>query len=853
MNMRLFAILMLALPCLADEGDVLIQIDGYGFAKVTYNDLQDTMDPTRLPPEKMTLFLRDEPVPIMPIGCGDGTFDPGDGFFFFAGATDSPYSVTNVYRLVEASDEAVFLEAPSRPEGLVREIELESSERIFRRSRASFSSAGSEVTRSFFAPANEYRIEIEAEEPVSGTVVLETPAGERKIDVTRGKVVFTYHAERDGLKRGGLWFRLVLPEGTTRYKGKITEIRERDNGVPVTMSLEGDRGMLVIEDFPREHYFAYRINDGKLLWTEVKAGGRLGVLIDEGENHAIFSSMEAMHHPTRIHRAGASDVVEDGFQACYLAIAPRAFLDGLAPLLAKRREELGTARAVAVEDLYDAYAQGNPDPEAIVDFMERLSAGSAPPPQYLLIAAPAWVKGNAGLSDPYTFSTYRFDTVMTLPPLEHAAEGEGWSVRVPVDSYFGDLDRDGVTEIAVGRIPCRSAGELAAVVEKILDYEENADLGPHCARAFLQAGLGRFDTRGSNKMMGAMLESMLERLANGLLERWVPPIFDVDVMFSASSSDFFYTPSKFRDGVVDRLNKGFFCAFYIGHGNKSNFDTFSWRDKKYETFLVDDAARVSIPAGRGPYFSLTCLTGTLAMRHGQRCLGAELFMNPSGPSAVVAGSGEVHEIPNFLVTVSVLKALFEERVPRIGDLLRAVKEYTPGQAQNEELEQLLSLLRSVMADKVPEQEQIRLGQVQYTLYGDPAMKIHYPSPGLELAEVVPGRAGGTMKVSGTVERIVEGSVWITVELPRDKTLERIRKPSNKLSDEEAEKVIEKNNRLANYRVVASVRLPVKEGRFSGEISLPETAPRGKVLVKAYAAGDGVDAVGIVETRITNPD
>lgn len=854
MRYALLATFLLATQGLADEDDVLIQIDGYGFARVTYNDLQDTMDPTVLQPEKMTLFLRNEPVPIMLMGCGDGTFDPGDSFFFFAEAASGFYSVTNVYRLVEASDQAVFLEPPSPPEGLVREIELESSERLFMQpGRLSYSYPGAEVDHSFSLSSRNFRVEVEAKEPVSGTVVLETPAGDREVQVIEGRVVFTYETERDGLRNGRPWIRIVLPEGTTRYEFKVSEIRERDNGAAVKMSLEGERGMLLLEGFPRSRYFTLRTEDRKLLWTEVKEGEKLGVLIDPGESLVIFSSPEAMRHPTRVRRAGGSTIIDEEFQATYLAVAPRDFLDALAPLLEKRRKELGTARAVAVEEIYDAHAHGNPDPEAILAFMHRLEAGSAPPPQYLLIAAPARKRDKSQYVNPYTQPSDRFDTLMTIPPLEHIARGEGWGVRVPVDSYFGDLDRDGVTEIAVGRIPCRSAEELEAVVAKILDYEEEADLGPHCARVFLQAGLGRFDTRGANKVMGTMLESMLEQLARSLLERWVPPIFDVEVMFSASSSNYFYTPSKFRDGVVQRLNKGFFSAFYIGHGNNTNFDRFSWREKRYETFLADDAARVSIPEGRGPYFSLTCLSGTIALTGGERCLAAELLMNPEGPSAVVGGSGSVHEIPNFLVTVSLLKALFEERVPRMGDLLRTVKEYTPGQVENEELGQLLSMLRSVMADAVPEEEQIRLGQVQYTLFGDPAMKIHYPSPGMELAEVAPGQPGGSMEVSGTVEKIAEGSVWITVELPRDKTLERIRKPSNKLSDEEAEKVIEKNHRLANYRVVASVRLPVKDGKFSGTVKLSDSAPRGRVMVKAYAAGGGVDAVAIVETKIIIPE
>jgi len=841
-----------------------IQIDGYGFCRVLYEDLDQVIDPAGIDPGSIVLELRGAIVPVLVLAGDDGTFDRGDSIVFFAEDTGCPYAVSQLFTLVmdaPQNREARILRHPEPPPDGISSADAGDLASALTLWTYRFLNKGPKIDVTVLLPAlGDEQIELaitpdnELSLPLS--LMVETPNRQRQLTVSEpGPIVLSYDKILDGFKEGRLWLKIDLPQECGGYELEVFARVKRDNRSALPLSIDQVPALIFLEGFPRDRYYAYDIDAQRLLWTQKRfdeRGCRLGILVEKEESQVFIASPQGMQRPTRVALAAPPSRERErleSIRADYLAIAPRRYLNTLVPYLAYRDGDVGPACSVALEDIYGAYSKGQPDPQAIEAYVRALAQGSGTPPRYLLLVGAAREKRTAGREPYYRLPADRFDSFGLLPPcaIENPMRRSGPSI--PVDTPYGDLDADGIPEIAVGRIPCRTVDELDAALQKIYRYETEG--AAPSLRVFLQAGLGRFDTSGGNEMMGTMLENMLERLARGMVDRWIPKYHPVDVLYSASSSDYFYAPSIFRDKVVDELNEGYFAAFYMGHGNVTRYDVFSWRDRRYPTFDAADAGKVSIVGEQGPYFSLTCLSGTLARKLGERCLAEVLFINPRGPSAAIAGSGEVDETGNFLMMICTLKALFQNRVERVGDLLVQVKMDLHNEFQNDEHQSLISMLETIMASGVPVEERIGLARNQFNLFGDPAMRIRYPEREMTLEASGGAVRGDRLELSGTTAAIKAGEVRVTLELPRNETLKKIRKPKAKTSDAEAEAIYTRNHRLANDRVVLSKRFSLVGGRFSGLLEIPTDLETRKVVIKAHAVGEGRHAVAFIECKVVD--
>ena len=158
--------------------------------------------------------------------------------------------------------------------------------------------------------------------------------------------------------------------------------------------------------------------------------------------------------PSTLHQAGqAGDIV---------MIAPAAFQAALAPLKAFRESQGYTVRLVDIEDVYDEFSFGSKTPQAIKDFLVRATAQWSRPPRFLLLV------GNATQDPRDYFGFGEVDYVPTKVVQTGAMEAAS-------EDWFVDADDDGFADLAiVGRLPARSAGQVAAMVSKIIAYEQGA-------------------------------------------------------------------------------------------------------------------------------------------------------------------------------------------------------------------------------------------------------------------------------------------------------------------------------------------------------------------------------------------
>ena len=143
------------------------------------------------------------------------------------------------------------------------------------------------------------------------------------------------------------------------------------------------------------------------------------------------------------------------------------FRDALQPLADFRNAQGLRTMIVDVESIYNRYSYGLVDPLAIRAFCGAGRTNwTAHPLRYVLLA------GAGALDFKHLRLSVNDYTACLIPPLiagQRFSSGEGMTVAV--DGALGDVDGDGVPDVAIGRLPTTKSQALAVVVQKTIAYE----------------------------------------------------------------------------------------------------------------------------------------------------------------------------------------------------------------------------------------------------------------------------------------------------------------------------------------------------------------------------------------------
>ncbi|HEX6100752.1 MAG TPA: C25 family cysteine peptidase [Thermoanaerobaculia bacterium] len=278
----------------------------------------------------------------------------------------------------------------------------------------------------------------------------------------------------------------------------------------------------------------------------------------------------------------------------FAIVAPRAMLQALAPLAARRED----AALLAVEEIYDEFSFGAKDPAAIRAF------ASVTRPRAILLAGD-------GSYDPRDHVGGGAADVIPVKLVDTALQ------RTPSDAWFTDFDDDGIADIAIGRLPARTSGELQAMVAKIVAYETgDAATGD----VVFVSGSGAFEGHRS-----ALTTAHIDVDAEGVV---------------AARQNLLQTWSN-GAGIID----------FVGHGSVEMWESAGF-------FARADAASAGDGAPLPLVIAMTCLNGyfhDLA----QESLAEALLRNEDGGAAAVWAlstltetSGQVPANEALLATLS---------------------------------------------------------------------------------------------------------------------------------------------------------------------------------------------------------
>src|ERR1044072_7414049 len=145
-------------------------------------------------------------------------------------------------------------------------------------------------------------------------------------------------------------------------------------------------------------------------------------------------------------------------------ITTRELQASVEPLAQLRRNQGQVVHVIDVEDIYDEFSFGQHTPQAIHDLLATAQNTWVRQPHFVLLA------GDASY-DPKNYFGQGMNDLVPTKLIDTAL------MEAASDDWLADFKGDGLAELALGRLPARSASDLNQMVGKIIRYE-NAAPGP---------------------------------------------------------------------------------------------------------------------------------------------------------------------------------------------------------------------------------------------------------------------------------------------------------------------------------------------------------------------------------------
>jgi hypothetical protein len=311
-------------------------------------------------------------------------------------------------------------------------------------------------------------------------------------------------------------------------------------------------------------------------------------------------------------------------------ITHRDFRQAVEPLAAHRRQQGLSVVVIDVEDIYDEFSYSAHGPQAIKDFLEWTHQHWPASPQYVLLVGDSSWDARNELS--LTQSEYVPTKLVDTTYMETAS-----------DDWLADFNNDGIAEMGIGRLPVKTAGQAATIVQKIIAYDQL-----------------RFDPR-----RGAMLvaDNGFEAMSADI-HSVIPDRMPVQIINRSSASD-----PVIRQQILDGINAGPRIVNYYGHGSIQ-----VWTGAGL--LQNSDANNLTNGSKLAVFTLMNCLNGYAHDAYIDSLGEALLKAENGGAVAVWASSGYTEPGGQAQVNRQLYQQVFTDSAVRLGDAIRSAKGAT---------------------------------------------------------------------------------------------------------------------------------------------------------------------------------
>jgi len=282
------------------------------------------------------------------------------------------------------------------------------------------------------------------------------------------------------------------------------------------------------------------------------ASGRVVFQDDAGATPGqyIVGGASTWKRPLKIAVDTPSNLVSEVAGADYLVIYHADFANA-AERLARWRgqdERFGArinARAIDIQDIYDEFSGGLLDPAALRNFLAYAESNWQPAPFYVALM------GDGSYDYKNNSRTSRGNWI---PPYQDGdSTYDEWYVRV--------VGNDELPDMAIGRLPVQTAAVAEQLVDKIIKYDREPEVGPWQSRVLIVSD----DL--SNPDRPQDVEGYFISDSEIMSNRYMPEDLDLDKLYLAQFPLEGRAKPRARDEFIRRFNEGALILTYLGHGN----------------------------------------------------------------------------------------------------------------------------------------------------------------------------------------------------------------------------------------------------------------------------------------------
>ncbi|MCG9129935.1 T9SS type A sorting domain-containing protein [Candidatus Poribacteria bacterium] len=489
--------------------------------------------------------------------------------------------------------------------------------------------------------------------------------------------------------------------------------------------------------------------------------------------------------PIDIIKDSPSDLRNSNNAADYIIITDTEFIREVQPLASFRSQQGLRSKIVTVEDIYDEFNHGIPNPYALRDFLKYAYENwQSPAPTYVLLV------GDTNLQDKSS----------TVPTIQVQIPGYGSSAS---DYKFVTFrGNDNFPEMFIGRVPVSHSVDVRVFVERAINYETNADVGPWHKRILMLAGSDeRFHFQTDLLTNASHLTDKYETVPI-----YAPPTPEDELPLGEAS-----TPVGRQ--VINGFNDGASLVNYIGHGGGGVWSSSRMMD-------LEDPEKNLTNIARMPFvISMTCFTGEFDSPTG--CLAEALLQSESGGAIAVIGGTSIGLLDgDFLLNQEIFEVMFNDKTEHIGAILAEAKTQflinSPGYLDLTEV---------------------------FTLFGDPATRLRLPHTEMELTLNLNDPKQGNNDREDTLLNVT-GSLPIP-DFTGDAEITVIPNPPERR--EKRRPIGQRNIKAPLVRSIDNLprteTVSVVDGKFNTQMQIPYNSAFDALKLRVYAWNTQEDAIG----------
>lgn len=396
--------------------------------------------------------------------------------------------------------------------------------------------------------------------------------------------------------------------------------------------------------------------------------------------------------------------------------------------------------------------------------------------------------------------------------------------EIATDHGYGIPDSDFMPRVAVGRFPARTRDEMRSMVAKTLRYEKNKNSGIWRHRIVSLIG-----NPGGSSLIEKRFAEFIVQLHENKIYGEMSPYWNYRIISHSPLSPFFVSGEALEDAFVNYIEEGAFFTIYLGHSGPDllfSDGTSFMKTEKWNSLRIQQ--------GQGVFFTCGCYACRYEKEEGY---GLTAIKNPAGPVAVIGSYDVDYGALGFMAFQGLFAYL--NSIPEKARLADYWLSVNRGIAQIEMDKFTFFLFDQAdgSGGTVPLDIQRKEHLEMWTLLGDPALNMWTIPRDIRL-EVSDEIATGTpVTVSGILpERLAGARVLLTLERSAD----ALCPDKNSLQDRSAQ---------ANSYILKSHEIISEGARFDISFKTPDSLPWKSVILRAYAAKQGEEGMGVLKIPV----